>query len=219
MQGPTIANVYNKNESGEAVHHVFAATICVTKKRIYSAVKALQKAVMTAAAAAAGSLCAEHGAALGYSRVSQGHNSVSKLISAALFIANSCLSYSCHQRLVLLYQLYMQAPFLHPEVLRLKLKILILILSLFIALTDRRQRRACALEEPAECARLGSQRCLLSSAPAEQLAGPVEPHARVAGTSSVGARALQNLHRSRETAMHAIVHMVQRPGCSGGSAA
>mmetsp|Transcript_6000 Transcript_6000/g.15978 ORF Transcript_6000/g.15978 Transcript_6000/m.15978 type:complete len:437 (+) Transcript_6000:31-1341(+) len=43
LQGPTIANVYNKNESGEAVHHVFAATICVTKKRIYSAVKALQK--------------------------------------------------------------------------------------------------------------------------------------------------------------------------------
>jgi hypothetical protein len=31
------------SEEGGATHHVYAATICVTKKRIYGAVKALQK--------------------------------------------------------------------------------------------------------------------------------------------------------------------------------
>ena len=42
-QGPTVSNVYGTNEAGEVSHKVFAATICVTKKRIYGSVKALQK--------------------------------------------------------------------------------------------------------------------------------------------------------------------------------
>lgn len=43
-QGPTVSNVYTMNSgTGKAEHHVYAATICVTKKRIYGAVKALQK--------------------------------------------------------------------------------------------------------------------------------------------------------------------------------
>ena len=43
LQGPTVSNVFNRGEQGSAVHHVYAATICVTKKRLYGAVKALQK--------------------------------------------------------------------------------------------------------------------------------------------------------------------------------
>lgn len=44
FQGPTIANVYNMNGDGTAAQHGFyAATICVRKKQLYGAVKALQK--------------------------------------------------------------------------------------------------------------------------------------------------------------------------------
>ncbi|KAG2489130.1 hypothetical protein HYH03_012356 [Edaphochlamys debaryana] len=44
LQGPTIANVYNRASSGNgAKHHFYAATICVRKKQLYGAVKALQK--------------------------------------------------------------------------------------------------------------------------------------------------------------------------------
>ena len=43
-QGPTVSDVFTLNqERGLAEHHVFATTICVEKKRIYSAVKELQK--------------------------------------------------------------------------------------------------------------------------------------------------------------------------------
>ncbi|GIL76704.1 hypothetical protein Vretimale_8824 [Volvox reticuliferus] len=44
LQGPTICNVYNRTpEATNAEHHFYAATICVRKKQLYSAVKALQK--------------------------------------------------------------------------------------------------------------------------------------------------------------------------------
>ncbi|KXZ49552.1 hypothetical protein GPECTOR_20g406 [Gonium pectorale] len=44
LQGPTIANVYNRGPDGAtAQHHLYAATICVRKKQLYAAVKALQK--------------------------------------------------------------------------------------------------------------------------------------------------------------------------------
>ncbi|GLC36083.1 hypothetical protein PLESTB_001382400 [Pleodorina starrii] len=44
LQGPTIANVYNRSpEAKNAQHHFYAATICVRKKQLYAAVKALQK--------------------------------------------------------------------------------------------------------------------------------------------------------------------------------
>ncbi|GAX75767.1 hypothetical protein CEUSTIGMA_g3210.t1 [Chlamydomonas eustigma] len=44
LQGPTISNVYNLNGSDDEVQHGFyAATICVPKKKLYAAVKSLQK--------------------------------------------------------------------------------------------------------------------------------------------------------------------------------
>ena len=46
LQGPTISSVYNMNggnESGAAEHGFYAATICVSKKQLYRAVKSLQK--------------------------------------------------------------------------------------------------------------------------------------------------------------------------------
>ena len=44
LQGPTISNVYNMNSDGTAADLGFyAATICVSKKKLYAAVKALQK--------------------------------------------------------------------------------------------------------------------------------------------------------------------------------
>ncbi|EFJ44610.1 hypothetical protein VOLCADRAFT_106379 [Volvox carteri f. nagariensis] len=43
-QGPTICNVYNRSPQAEgAKQHFYAATICVRKKQLYGAVKALQK--------------------------------------------------------------------------------------------------------------------------------------------------------------------------------
>lgn len=44
LQGPTISPVYNMNGSSSAAQHgVYAATICVSKKSLYGAVKELQK--------------------------------------------------------------------------------------------------------------------------------------------------------------------------------
>lgn len=44
MQGPTVANVYNLNtKKDDAELNFYAATICVGKKQLYPAVKALQK--------------------------------------------------------------------------------------------------------------------------------------------------------------------------------
>ena len=44
LQGPTISSVYNMEASGTAAQHGFyAATICVSKKNLYKAVKSLQK--------------------------------------------------------------------------------------------------------------------------------------------------------------------------------
>ena len=46
LQGPTISSVYNMNgssDSGAAEHGFYAATICVSKKKLYTAVKSLQK--------------------------------------------------------------------------------------------------------------------------------------------------------------------------------
>ncbi|GIL55792.1 hypothetical protein Vafri_11319 [Volvox africanus] len=44
LQGPTICNVYNRSPDAQnAKQHFYAATICVRKKQLYSAVKALQK--------------------------------------------------------------------------------------------------------------------------------------------------------------------------------
>ncbi len=43
LQGPTICNVYGMNPDGTASHGFYAATICVPKKELYKAVKALQK--------------------------------------------------------------------------------------------------------------------------------------------------------------------------------
>ena len=45
-QGPTVSNVYNVNKTsgnGTATLNYYAATICVRKKQLYGAVKALQK--------------------------------------------------------------------------------------------------------------------------------------------------------------------------------
>ena len=38
-----MANVYNRGAGDKAEHHFYAATICVRKKQLYGAVKALQK--------------------------------------------------------------------------------------------------------------------------------------------------------------------------------
>jgi ATP phosphoribosyltransferase len=44
LQGPTISSVYNMEGDGSAAQHGFyAATICVPKKKLYTAVKTLQK--------------------------------------------------------------------------------------------------------------------------------------------------------------------------------
>ncbi len=44
LQGPTISNVYHRAQDGNgAEHRFYAATICVRKKQLYGAVKALQK--------------------------------------------------------------------------------------------------------------------------------------------------------------------------------
>ena len=44
LQGPTISSVYSMDASGTAAQHGFyAATICVPKKKLYAAVKSLQK--------------------------------------------------------------------------------------------------------------------------------------------------------------------------------
>lgn len=44
LQGPTISTVYHMNPDGTAATHGFyAATICVHKKKLYNAVKSLQK--------------------------------------------------------------------------------------------------------------------------------------------------------------------------------
>jgi len=44
LQGPTIASVYNMENGGSAAQHGFyAATICVRKKQLYTAVKSLQR--------------------------------------------------------------------------------------------------------------------------------------------------------------------------------
>jgi len=43
LQGPTIASVYMNGDGSAAQHGFYAATICVRKKQLYSAVKALQK--------------------------------------------------------------------------------------------------------------------------------------------------------------------------------
>ena len=44
LQGPTISSVYNMEGEGNAAQHGFyAATICVHKKQLYTAVKTLQK--------------------------------------------------------------------------------------------------------------------------------------------------------------------------------
>ncbi|GFR51557.1 hypothetical protein Agub_g13977 [Astrephomene gubernaculifera] len=44
LQGPTVCNVYNRGPNDSAAaHHFYAATICVRKKQLYGAVKALQK--------------------------------------------------------------------------------------------------------------------------------------------------------------------------------
>jgi hypothetical protein len=46
LQGPTISPVYDMNHVGTAAQHGFyAATICVRKKKLYDAVKALQKVI------------------------------------------------------------------------------------------------------------------------------------------------------------------------------
>ena len=44
LQGPTISSVYHMEGNGTAAQHGFyAATICVSKKNLYKAVKSLQK--------------------------------------------------------------------------------------------------------------------------------------------------------------------------------
>ena len=46
LQGPTISSVYNMEGEGKAAQHGFyAATICVKKKKMFAAVKTLQKVI------------------------------------------------------------------------------------------------------------------------------------------------------------------------------
>ena len=43
-QGPTVSPVYTLNDAGsDAQPHLFAATICVPKKKLYPAVKELRR--------------------------------------------------------------------------------------------------------------------------------------------------------------------------------